>query len=119
MPLPFLAGLAAGAALTLLYTKRDEVKKIVDSPAFQDNLQKGKEFSQKTFNNIKDKFEEVSPKIKSGAKKIFTDFKDNVGGLSQKISSKVQTTKKASEAKVQSTKSITKAKATTTAKAKQ
>ena len=63
MSLAFLTGLAVGAALTLLYTKREEVKKFVNSPDFQDNLQKGKDFSQKTFNNIKDKFEELSPKI--------------------------------------------------------
>ncbi|TQR60363.1 hypothetical protein [Campylobacter troglodytis] len=106
MPLPFLAGLAAGAALALLYTKKDKVKKIVNSPKVKENLQKGREFSQKTINNMKDKFEEFSPKIKRGAKRIFADFKDNVGELSQKISQRTKTTKGA--------KTVSRTKGTTT-----
>lgn len=123
MSLAFLTGLAVGAALTLLYTKREEVKKFVNSPDFQDNLQKGKDFSQKTFNNIKDKFEELSPKIKNSTKEFFDKFKESTTNEpSQKApmpskpkTSKSTTQQSQSKAKATSnTKPATKPRTTTT-----
>lgn len=61
--LPFLAGLAVGSALTILYAKRDEVKKTLSSPAFKDKLEQTKNASQQALSNVA-----------SRAKEIFANF---------------------------------------------
>lgn len=91
MALPFIAGLAVGAGISLLYSKRDEVKKALDSKAFKDNVKKGKELSNKALKGIKDTFNEVSPKIKKSAKSAFKSLKSNLE--SAKLSSTKNATK--------------------------
>lgn len=61
--LPFLAGLALGSALTILYAKRDEVKKTLSSPAFKDKVEQTKIASQQALSNVT-----------SRAKEIFANF---------------------------------------------
>lgn len=61
--LPFLAGLAVGSALTILYAKRDEVKKTLSSPAFKDKVEQTKIASQQALSNVT-----------SRAKEIFANF---------------------------------------------
>lgn len=71
--LPFLTGLVVGSALTLLYTKKDELKKAVNSPAFKDKVQHTKDVSQQTYNDVKDKVEALH--LKDKAKELFARFK--------------------------------------------
>lgn len=57
--LPFLAGLAVGSALTILYAKRDEVKKTLSSPAFKDKLEQTKNASQQALSNVATRAKEI------------------------------------------------------------
>lgn len=41
MALPFIAGLAVGAGVALLFTKREQIKETLSNGEFSKNLQKG------------------------------------------------------------------------------
>lgn len=62
--LPFLAGLAVGTALTILYAKRDEVKKAVSSPAFKGKVEDTKRASIRAFDDVKDKTKQIFANLK-------------------------------------------------------
>lgn len=62
--LPFLAGLAVGSALTLLYAKREEVKKAINSPAFKDKVKETKRLSQQALSDVKDKMNSLLTNFK-------------------------------------------------------
>lgn len=111
--LPFLTGLVVGSALTLLYTKRDELKKAVNSPAFKDKVQQTKDLSKQTYNDVKDKVEALN--LKDKAKEIFARFKSEGAQTSQKQSAGKSTTKSNATRKTSAKKSQT-AKSKSTAK---
>lgn len=108
--LPFLAGLAVGSALTLLYTRRDELKQAVNSPAFKDKMQHTKDLSKQAYNNVKDKVEAFN--LSDKAKEIFARFK---GESTQKQNTTKSATKKSTTRKTSTRKSPT-TKAKTTSK---
>lgn len=64
MALPFIAGLAVGAGVALLFTKREQIKEKLSSSDFSQNIQKGlsesinkgKEISNNALNYAKDSF---------------------------------------------------------------
>ena len=64
MALPFIAGIAVGAGVALLFTKRKEVKEALSNGAVCENIQKsvqggldkGKELSTKALQYAKDNF---------------------------------------------------------------
>lgn len=62
--LPFLAGLAVGSALTILYAKREEVKKAINSPAFKDKVKETKRLSQQALSDVKDKMNSLLTNFK-------------------------------------------------------
>lgn len=62
--LPFLAGLAVGTALTILYAKRDEVKKAVSSPEFKGKVEDTKRASIRAFDDVKDKAKQIFANLK-------------------------------------------------------
>lgn len=55
MALPFIAGLAVGAGVALLFTKREKIKETLSNGEFSKNIQKG-------FNESLDKGKELSSK---------------------------------------------------------
>lgn len=62
--LPFLAGLAVGSALTILYAKREDVKKAINSPAFKDKVKETKRLSQQALSDVKDKMNSLLTNFK-------------------------------------------------------
>lgn len=53
----FILGIVAGAALGVLYTKRDEVKKAFGSPEFKGKVDETKRASKRVLDEAKDKVE--------------------------------------------------------------
>lgn len=53
----FILGIVAGAALGVLYTKRDEVKKAFGSPEFKGKVNETKRASKRVLDEAKDKVE--------------------------------------------------------------
>lgn len=119
--LPFLAGLAVGTALTILYAKRDEVKKAFNSPEFQGKVEETKRASKRAFDDVKDKVGSLG--LADKAKEIFANLKGEKGKKAPK-NSKASTEKSASKStagRKTSTKSKTtspKTKRTTSTRAK-
>lgn len=110
--LPFLAGLAVGSALAILYAKRDEVKKTLSSPAFKDKVEQTKIASQQALSNVT-----------SRAKEIFANFSaENKAQKPKKATSKTAAKaeksprKRRTSVKAKETQTPSKGTATTTAK---
>lgn len=98
--LPFLAGLAVGSALTILYAKREDVKKAINSPAFKDKIKETKRLSQQALSDVKDKMNS-----------LFTNFKGE--NPTQKPKKATNPKNKSTEAKTTPSKRGRKKKSTT------
>lgn len=124
--LPFLAGLAVGSALTILYAKRDEVKKTLSSPAFKDKLEQTKNASQQALSNVATRAKEIfanfstennPQKPKKTAAKATTKAEKSPRKRRTSVKAKeVETTPSKGTRKTSAAAKSTKAKSTTTAK---
>lgn len=96
--LPFLAGLAVGTALTILYAKRDEVKKAVSSPAFKGKVEDTKRASIRAFDDVKDKAKQIFANLKGetpkNSKSAKSTAKKNPAKRGRKAGAKSTTTAK-------------------------
>ena len=61
----FLLGLVAGAAVSALFVKRDDIKKAFQSPEFQSNVERGKKQAKQAIDEVKDKAKELLDNISS------------------------------------------------------
>ncbi|TLD83569.1 hypothetical protein LS70_005310 [Helicobacter sp. MIT 11-5569] len=77
MALPFIAGLAVGAGATLLFTKREQIKKTLNNGNISKNIQKGlsegldkgREISIKALNYAKTSLENTGKAEKETSKR--------------------------------------------------
>lgn len=123
--LPFLAGLAVGSALTILYAKRDEVKKTLSSPAFKDKLEQTKNASQQALSNVATRAKEIfanfstennPQKPKKAAAKTATKAEKSPRKRRTSVKAKEEQTPSKGTRKTSAAAKSTKAKSTTTTK---